>query len=171
MAESIVGSPTLSAQADPPLRRASLFVLAHDEPTFHLFAEPATPGATGRSLCGAVVAWPDGGRYRTGRPKPRVADSTNGRRHLCDRCRDAYEAEQYAAQMDRLVDRLLRTARHLSDQRLAYATQVAPTSVARQVARQVLHERGLRPTPTLDGAMSALLAQQTADLAEMAVAS
>jgi hypothetical protein len=146
-------------------------VLAHDEPTFHLYAAPEIPGATGRSLCGTVIAWPDGGRYRTGRPKPRVADSTSGRAHLCARCRDAYESEQYAAQMDRLVDRLLRTARHLSDQRLGYAVRSAPTGIARQVARQVLRERGLWPAPAVDGAMSALLVQQTADLAEMAVAS
>ena len=134
-------TPVSAPNADATPRRTSLYVLAHDEPGFHLWDSPATPGSTGRSLCGIVTAWPDGGQYRTGRPKPRVADSPEGRRHLCQRCREAFDDDQYAEQVNKLADRLMRVARQLSDTRLAYAAQFAPTSIARHVARQVLGER------------------------------
>lgn len=133
-------APGSAPNVDSP-RRAPLFIVCDDTPVFHIWAEPTEPCSTGKSLCGHITAWPDGGRYRSGRPKPRVVDAPRSRHLLCVFCQGAYDQQVYEAQVERLAERLIEMARHLSTERLSFAAHHAPRLLARLAARQVLRER------------------------------
>lgn len=140
-------TPTLGTapNADSP-RRTPLYIVCDDTPTYHIWGEPTEAFSTGRSLCGHVTAWPDGGCYRTGRQKPRVVDAPRNLRYLCAQCDGAYQEQVYQSQMERLAERLVEVARRLSTERLAFSARHAPRLLARHAARQVLRERAGQAT-------------------------